>query len=160
QGLRDLGYVEGRNLVIEDRNAGGKPDRLPALAAELVALKVEVLVASGTPAARAAKQATQTVPIVFTAIASPITSGLVTSLARPGGNVTGLAVLAPELVGKQLELLKQAIPTVSRVAVLWEPDVNKSVEQNMLKEADAAARALGMRPQFVEARAPANLDRA
>src|SRR5262245_33962874 len=161
QGLRDLGYVEGRNLVIEDRNAGGKPERLPALAAELVALKVDLIVATSTPAALAAKQATRTLPIVFTAVADPITGGLVTSLARPGGNVTGLSVLAPELVGKQLELLKQAIPAVSRVAVLWEPIVvGKDVERNMLKEADAAARALRMRPQFVEARGPANLDRA
>ena len=109
QGLRDIGYVEGRNLVIEDRDAGGKPERLPALAAELVTLKVDVIVASGTPAAQAAKQATRTLPIVFTAVAAPIGSGLVTSLARSGGNVTGLSVLAPELVGKQLELLKQAI---------------------------------------------------
>ena len=161
QGLRDLGYVQGRNLVIEDRNAGGKPDRLPALAAELIALKLDVLVTSGTPAALAAKQATRTLPIVFTAVAAPVASGLVTSLARPGGNVTGLSVLAPELVGKQLELLKQAIPAVSRVAVLWEPDVlGKDVEQKMLKEADVAARALGMQPQVVEARGPGDLDRA
>jgi ABC-type uncharacterized transport system substrate-binding protein len=125
-----------------------------------VALEVEVIVASGTPAARAAEEATRTIPIVFTAVAAPITSSLVTSLARPGGNVTGLAVLAPKLVGKELELLKHAIPAVSRVAVLWEPDVDKDVEQTMLKEADAAARKLGMRPQFVEARAPADLDRA
>jgi putative ABC transport system substrate-binding protein len=161
QGLRDLGYVGGRNLVIEDRDAGRKPERLPALAAELVALKVDVIVASGTPAAQAAKQATRTLPIVFTAVAAPIGSGLVTSLARPGGNVTGLSVLAPELVGKQLELLKQAIPAASRVAVLWEPGVlGKDVEHNMLKEADAAARALAMRPQFVEARGPGNFDGA
>jgi putative ABC transport system substrate-binding protein len=161
QGLRDLGYVEGRNLVIEDRDAGRKPDRLPALAAELVALKVDVIVASGTPAARAAKQATKTLPIVFTAVADAVTSGVVTSLAQPGGNVTGLSVLAPELVGKQLELLKQAIPAVSRVAVLWEPDVlGKDVEEKMLKEADVAARALGMQPQFVEARGPGNFDGA
>jgi putative ABC transport system substrate-binding protein len=161
QGLRDLGYVEGRNLVIEDRDAKGKLDRLPALAAELVALKVDLIVASGTPAAQATKQATRTRPIVFTAVADPITSGLVTSLARPGGNVTGLSVLAPELVGKQLELLKQAIPAVSRVAVLWEPGaLGTVVEQNMLKEADVAAQALAMRPQFIEARGPGNLDRA
>jgi len=161
QGLRDIGYVEGRNLVIEDRDAGGKPERLPALAAELVTLKVDVIVASGTPAAQAAKQATRTLPIVFTAVAAPIGSGLVTSLARSGGNVTGLSVLAPALVGKQLGLLKQAIRAASPVAVLSEPGVlGKDVEQNMLKEADTAARALGMRPQFVEARGPGNFDGA
>src|SRR6266568_5831703 len=102
QGLRDLGYVEGRNLVIEYRSAEGKLERLPALAAELVALKVDVIVAPGTPAALAAKQATKTIPIVFTAV-DAVTSGLVTSLARPGGNVTGLSAFTPELVGKGLE---------------------------------------------------------
>jgi putative ABC transport system substrate-binding protein len=123
QGLRDLGYVEGRNVVIEYRDAEGKLERLPALAAELVALKVDVIVAPGTAAALAAKQATRTLPIVFTAAVDPVTSGLVTSLARPGGNVTGLSILAPELVGKRLEQLKQAVPGVSRVAVLWQPGV-------------------------------------
>ena len=161
QGLRDLGYVEGRNLVIELRSAEGKLKRLPALAAELVALKVDVIVAGGTPAALAAKQATRTLPIVFTPAADPVESGLVTSLARPGGNVTGLSLLAPDLVGKGLEQLKQAVPGVSRVAVLWQPGVlGERTEQDMLKEADVAARALGMRPQFVEARGPENFDRA
>src|SRR3989441_3673540 len=120
QGLRDLGYIEGRNVVIEYRDAEGKPERLPALAAELVGLKVDVIVAIGTPHALAAKQATKTIPIVFTALPDPATSGLVTSLARPGGNVTGLSWLSPELVGKRLELLKQSVPGVSRVAVLWQ----------------------------------------
>jgi len=119
QGLRDLGYVEGRNVVIEYRFAEGKYERFPALAAELVALKVDVIVASTDPAALAAKQATKIIPIVFASGASdPITSGLVTSLAQPGGNVTGLSLLFPELVGKCLELLTQAVPGVSRVAVL------------------------------------------
>ena len=104
QGLRDVGYLEGRNVVIEYRSAEGKVERLPALAAELVALKVDVIVSPSTPAALAAKQATRTLPIVFTA-ADPVASGLVTSLARPGGNVTGLSILAPELVGKRLEQL-------------------------------------------------------
>jgi putative ABC transport system substrate-binding protein len=161
QGLRDLGYVEGRNLVIETRSAEGKLERLPALAAELVALKVDVIVASGTPAALAAKQATRTLPIVFTLVADPVTSRLVTSLAQPGGNVTGLSVLAPELVGKCLEQLKQAVPGVSRVAVLWQPGaVPERTEKDMLKGAEVAARALGVRPQFVEARGPADFDRA
>jgi putative tryptophan/tyrosine transport system substrate-binding protein len=161
QGLRDLGYVEGRNLVIEDRNAEGKPERLPALAAELVALKVDVIVASGTPAALTTKQATTTLPIVFTAIADAVTSRLVTSLAHPAGNVTGLSVLAPELVGKCLEHLKQAIPAVSRVAALWQPGaVGERTEKDTLKEAEVAARALGVRLQFAEARRPADIDRA
>jgi putative ABC transport system substrate-binding protein len=161
QGLRDLGYVEGRNLVIEDRDAEGKRERLPALAAELVALKVDVIVASGTPAALATKQATRSLPIVFTAVGDPVTSRLVTSLARPGGNVTGLSVLAPELVGKCLEQLKQAIPAVSRVAVLWHPGaMGERTDKDMLKRAEVAAQALGVRLQVLEARGPADFDRA
>jgi ABC-type uncharacterized transport system substrate-binding protein len=161
QGLRDLGYVEGRNVVIEYRSAEGKLERYPALVAELVALKVDVIFVPGTPAAVAAKQATKTLPIVFTAVADPVADGLVTSLARPGGNVTGLSGFSPELVGKRLELLKQAVPGVSRVAVLWQPgSVPELTEKHMLKEADVAARALGVRPQFVEARGPADFDRA
>jgi putative tryptophan/tyrosine transport system substrate-binding protein len=118
QGLRDLGYVEGRNVVFEYRDAEGKAERLPALAAELVALKVDVIVAGGRPQVLAAKQATRTLPIVFTGVGGPVSMGLVTSLARPGGNVTGLTLTTgPELVGKWLELLKQAVPGVSRVAV-------------------------------------------
>ena len=161
QGLRDLGYVEGRNVVIEYRDAEGKLERLPALAAELVALKVDVIVAASTLAALAAKQATRTLPIVFAAAADPVASGLVTSLARPGGNVTGLSILAPELVGKCLEQLKQAVPGVSRVAVLWQPGaLGERTEKDMLKGAEVAARALGVRLQFVEARGPADFDRA
>jgi len=161
QGLRDLGYVEGRNVVIEYRDAEGKYDRFPALAAELVAHKVDVIVALSTPAARAAKQATRTLPIVFPAVGDPVTSGLVTSLARPGGNLTGLSILVPELVGKRLELLKQAVPGVSRVAVLWHPGVtDERALKDMLKEADVAARALGVRLQVVEARGPEDFDRA
>jgi len=161
QGLRDLGYVEGRNVVIEYRDAEGKLERLPALAAELVALKVDVIMAPGTPHALAAKQATRTLPIVFAFVVDPVTDGLVTSLARPGGNVTGLSNLAPELVGKRLELLTQAVPGVGRVAVLWQPGaVPEPTGKDMLKEADVAARALGVRLQFVEARGPADIDRA
>ena len=161
QGLRDLGYVEGRTVVIEYRFDEEKLERLPALAAELVALKVDVIVTGSTPAALAAKQATRTLPIVFVAVGDPVGSGLVTSLARPGGNVTGLSNLAPELVGKCLELLKQAVPGVSRVAVLWQPGaVGERTEKDMLKEAEVAARALGVRLQFVEARGPEDFDRA
>jgi putative ABC transport system substrate-binding protein len=161
QGLRDLGYVEGRNLVIEYRSPEGKPERLPALAAELVALKIDVIVAAGTPQPLAAKQATRTIPIVFAGASDPVASGLVTSLARPGGNVTGLSLLAPELVGKCLEQIKQAIPGVNRVAVLWQPGgLGERTERDLLKGAEAAGRALGVRLQFVEARGPADFDRA
>ena len=159
QELRDLGYIEGRNLVIEYRSAEGKSEQLPALAAELVALKVDVIVAPSTVAALAAKQATRTLPIVSVAI--PVTSGLVTSLARPGGNVTGLSFFSPELVGKCLEQLKLAVPAVSRIAALWQPGVQgEPTEKEMLKAAEVAARALGVRLQFVEARGPENFDRA
>src|SRR2546426_3242610 len=161
QGLRDLGYVDGRSVVIEYRDAEGKYDRLPARAAELVALKVDVIVAADTPAALAAKQATRTLPIVFIGAGDPVTSGLVTSLARPGGNLTGLSLLFPELVGKCLELLTQAVPGVSRVAVLWQPGaVGERTEKDTLKAAEVAGRALGVRVQFVEARGPADIDRA
>ncbi len=161
QGLRDLGYVEGRNVEIEYRDAEGRPERLPALAAELVALKVDVILAGSTPQALAAKQATRTLPIVFASAPDPVASGLVTSLARPGGNVTGLSNIAPELVGKRLELLKQAVPGVSRVAVLWQPGGSgEHTEKDMLKEVEVAGRALGVRLQFVEARGPADFDRA
>jgi putative ABC transport system substrate-binding protein len=160
QGLRDLGYVEGRNLVIEYRDAEGKSERLPALAAELVALKVDVILALGTLQALAAKQATRTLPIVF-ASGDPVGGGLVTSLARPGGNLTGLSALNTDLVGKGLELLMQTVPGVSRVAALWQPGgLGERMEKDILKEADVAARALGVRLQFVEARGPADFDRA
>jgi putative tryptophan/tyrosine transport system substrate-binding protein len=161
QGLRDLGYVEGRNVIIEYRDAEGKLKRLPDLAAELVALKVDVIVAGGTPAALAAKQATRTVPIVLGAVGDAVTSGLVTGLARPGGNVTGLSILSPDLVGKCLEQLRQAVPGVSRVAALWQPGaVPERTEKDILKGAEVAARALRVRLQFAEARGPADLDNA
>jgi putative ABC transport system substrate-binding protein len=125
QGLRDLGYFEGRNVTIESRAAEGKLERLPALAAELVAIKVDVIVAASTPPA--------TLPVVFAATADAVTSGLVTSLARPGGNVTGLSFLAPEVVGKCLEQLTQAVPGVSRVAVLSHPGaLGQRTEKDML----------------------------
>src|SRR2546425_1321315 len=161
QGLRDLGYVESGNVVIEYRDAEGKFERLPALAAELVALKVDVIVAGGTPHALAAKQATRTIPVVFASAGDPVTSGLVTSLARPGGNVTGVSVLRPDLVGKCLEQLKQAVPGVSHVAVLWHPGGHgERTEKNILKGAEVAGQALGVRLQFVEVRGPADFDRA
>jgi putative ABC transport system substrate-binding protein len=162
QGLRDLGYVEGKNLVIEYRDAEGKPDRFPRLAAELAALKVSVILAAGgTLGAMAAKQATSTIPIVFGAVGDPVSEGLVTSLARPGGNVTGLAVNSPELASKSLELLKQAVPGLTQVALLLKPDAMPPAARNeRLKIWDAAAQALGMRLQVVEARGPEEFDRA
>jgi putative ABC transport system substrate-binding protein len=161
QGLRDLGHVEGRNVVIEYRDAEGKLEQLPTLAAELVALKIDVIMGGGTTGALAAKQATKIIPIVFASAIDPVTDGLVASLARPGGNVTGLAALTPELVGKRLELLKQAVPGVSRVAVLWQPGAyGERTEKDTLKEAEVAARALGVQLQFVEARGPVDFDRA
>jgi putative ABC transport system substrate-binding protein len=161
QGLHDLGYVEGRNVAIEFRDAEGKLERLPALVGELVVLKVDVIVVGGTVAALAAKQATRTLPIVFVSAVDPVTDGLVASLARPGGNVTGLATLAPELVGKRLEQLKQVVPGVSQVAVLWQPGaLGERTEKDLREEAENAARALGVRLQFVEARGPDDFDRA
>src|SRR5262245_53623812 len=162
QGLRDLGYVEGRNVVIEARFAEGKHERYAALAAELVALKVDVIVASGgTPGALAAKQATKSIPVVFTSVGNPVRSGLVTSLARPGGNVTGLSVLAPELLSKRLELLTQAVPGVRRVAVLWQPGaLEELTEKDRLRRAQVAGQTLGVQLQFVETRGPEDLDRA
>ena len=161
QGLRDLGYVEGRNVVIEYRDAEGRFERLPALAAELVALKVDVILAPPTLNALAAKQATTAIPIVFIGAADPVQSGLVTSLARPGGNVTGLSALTPELVSKCLELLKQAVPGVSQVAVLWQPGFQgERTEKDMLTRVEVAARALGVRLHFVEAQGPADFDKA
>jgi len=161
QELRDLGYVEGRNIVIEYRDAKGKLERLPTLAAELVALKVDVIVAPGTLAALAAKRATRNIPIVFPVVGDPVSDGLVTSLARPGGNVTGLSNLTPDLVGKYLELLHQAIPGISRVAILWHPGgFAERTGKDVRKRADVAGRAMGMRLRFVEAREPEDFDNA
>jgi putative ABC transport system substrate-binding protein len=161
QGLRDLGYVEGRNVVIEYRDAQGKLEPLAALAAELVALKVDVIVASSTAAALAAKQATTVVPIVFGSVPDPVATGLVASLARPGGNVTGLSNLNADLVGKCLEYLTQAVPGIGRVAVLWQPGAfGERTEKEMMIAAERAARTLGIQLQFVEARGAADIDNA
>ena len=161
QGLRDLGYVEGRNVVIEFRDAEGKPERLPTLAAELLALKVDIVFAPSTPAALATKRVTGTVPIVFAGAADPVADGLVTSLARPGGNVTGLSNLSAEVVGKRLEQLKQAAPGVSRVAVLWHQGGSGGrTEKDMLNAAEVAARSLGVQLQAVETRGSADFERA
>jgi putative ABC transport system substrate-binding protein len=158
EGMRALGYVEGQNLVMEYRAAAGHYERLPALAAELVQLKADVIVTQGTPAALAAKDAITTIPIVMMGVSDPVGSGLVASLARPGGHVTGLAVMGPELVGKQLEFLKDVLPTVSRVAILWNP-ANPG-HALIVREADVAAQRLGVQLHLVEARGPDAFDRA
>ena len=158
QGLRDLGYVEGQNIVIERRYSEGRNERLPDLAADLVRLKVDVIVAAGTPPPYAAKRATTTIPIVMTNASDPVGSGLVASLARPGGNITGLSLLSPELAGKQLELLKETVPKVSRVAVLWNPA--NPVHTLILRQAEVAARSLRLQLQILEARGPNEFDSA
>jgi len=161
QGLRDLGYVEGRNMVIEYGDAEGKAERFPALAAELVARKVDVILAPGTEHALAAKQATKTIPIVFADISDPELRGLVTSLARPGGNITGLSNLQPELIGKGLELLKQTVPGVNHVAFLWQRDVlPEPAQRDILQRAQVAAKAARVRLQFVDVRGSEGPDRA
>jgi len=151
QGLRELGYVEGKNVLIEYRYAEGKLDLLPALASELVQLKVDVIVTASPPGVQAAKNATSTIPIVFAAIGDPVGGGFVASLARPGGNVTGLSILAPALSGKRLELLKEAFPKVTRVVILWNP--TSSGEALSFREMPAVAKALGVQHQSMEVRA-------
>ncbi len=161
QGLREHGYVEGQNIVIEYRAAEGKMERLPDLAAELAALKVDLIVAPNTPAARAARQATTTIPIVAPVMGDPIGDGLVASLARPGGNITGLTFLGPELVPKRLQVFKEALPKVSRVAALWHPGAfGERTNQEMLKGTEAAARTLGVHLQFAEVGGADDFDRA
>ena len=158
QGLHALGYIEGRNIAIEQRYADGVHDRLSSLAAELVRRKVEVIVVDGTASAMATKAATATTPIVFALAADPVGSGLVASLARPGGNLTGLSNLAADLSGKQLQLLKEAVPDASEVAVLFNP-VNPATA-SMLNGAHAAARALAIQLQVIEVRMPNELRNA
>jgi ABC-type uncharacterized transport system substrate-binding protein len=158
EGMRALGYVEGQNLVMEYRGVEGQHERLPALAAELVGLPVDVLVTWGTPAALAAKHATTTIPIVSVSVGDPVGTGLVASLARPGGNITGLSVLSPELVGKQLEILKDVRPTGSRVAILLNPANPAHALQ--VSAAEVAAQPLGVQLHLAEARSPDAFDRA
>src|SRR5262245_11121237 len=157
QGLRELGYVEGQNIAIEFRWAEGKYDRLPGLAAELVRLQVNVLVAGSQAAIQAAKNATETIPIVMVA-ADPMATGFGASLARPGGNITGLSMMSAELIGKQLELLKEVAPKVSRVALLGNP-ANPGNAQ-WVQHAQEAARVLSVRLQALEARDPKEIDNA
>jgi putative ABC transport system substrate-binding protein len=155
QGLRELGYVEGKNIVIEWRSAEGKLDRLPALAAELVRLKVDIIVTAGATATRPAKEATTTIPIVMTNEVDPVGSGFVASLARPGGNITGLSTLAPELSGKRLELLKETIPKLSRVAVLGTSTQPGYAQQ--LREIELAAGALKVKLQYLDVLDPKDI---
>jgi putative ABC transport system substrate-binding protein len=156
QGLRELGYIEGENIVLEWRFARGKIDLLRDLAAELVRLNVDVIVAPGTQVIRAAKQATTTIPIIFPTAGDPVASGLVASLARPGGNITGLTILSPELSGKRLELLKEAFPRLSRVAVLHDP---RQPGQDF-KQTQTAGQSLGLRLQTLEVRESTDVESA
>jgi putative ABC transport system substrate-binding protein len=161
QSLHERGYVEGQNIVIEYRWADGKIERFPALASELTRVSVEVIVASNTPAARAAQQATTTIPIVVPVMGDPIRDGLVTSLARPGGNITGTTFIGPELVPKRLALLKEALPTVSRVAALWHPGAyGERTMSDMMKETEAAAQTQGVYLRRVAVQGAEELDRA
>ena len=158
QGLRELGYVEGKNIVIEQRYTEDKLDRLPALAAELVSLKVDIIVTGGPSPTRAAKEATTTIPIVMTQVGDPVANGFVASLARPGGNITGLSTLSPELGGKRLELLKETFPKPSRVAVLG-TSTNPETAQS-LEEVDLAARALKVKLQYLDILDPKDIGTA
>jgi ABC-type uncharacterized transport system substrate-binding protein len=158
QGLRELGYVDGQTIAIKFRFGDGKPERLSGLAAELVRLKVDVIVATAQASTEAARRATGTIPIVFAVVGDPVAVGLVASLARPGGNVTGLASVAPDVVGKQLELLKEVAPGLSRVAFLQNP--NNPGHPVVLRQAEAAARTLGLQLHAVQARTPAEIDAA
>jgi putative tryptophan/tyrosine transport system substrate-binding protein len=158
QALRALGYVEGGNIAIEYRYADGNYDRLPVLAADLVRLKVDVVVTEGTPPTRAARQATTAIPIVMTVTGDPVAAGLVTNLARPGGNLTGASFFFPEIAAKRLQLLKEVIPALSRVTVVWNP--SNAVHGPTVKAVEAAAKALGIDVQHVQIQAPADVDGA
>jgi putative ABC transport system substrate-binding protein len=158
QGLRDLGWVEGQNVGVEYRYAGGQLERLPHLAAELVRLKVDVIVTEGEAGIRAARDATSTTPIVMAVSGDPIGTGLIASLSKPGGNITGLSLLAPDLGGKRIELLKETVAKVSRVGILWNP--TNAVKALELRSTEAAAKELGVIVTSNEVRAPKDFDRA
>jgi putative tryptophan/tyrosine transport system substrate-binding protein len=156
QGLRELGYMEGQNIAIEYRSAEGRTDRLPDLAAELVRLQVDIILTTGAPAVRAAKGVTSTIPIVMAAVGDAVEYGFVTSLARPGGNITGSSWLNTELTSKRLELFKAALPETSRVAALWDPATGATYFRPM----EAAARSLAVQLQALEVRGPDDFDSA
>ena len=157
-GLRELGYVEGKNIVVEDRYAQGKLDRLRELASELVRLKVDVIVSAGPQATRAAKEATSTIPIVMAQDFDPVGTGFVASLARPGGNITGLSTLSPEISGKQLELLKETVPKLSRVAVLGNSTSPGNAQA--LREMELAGGAFGVKLQYLDVLSPNDIETA
>jgi len=156
QGLKGLAYVEGQNIAIEFRSAEGYAERLPGLAAELVRLKVDIIFAASATAGRAAKNATSSIPIIFVGSTDPVATGLVARLARPGGNVTGFSAGAPGLYGKRLELLKETLPRLTRVGVLWNP----TNPAGSLKEVRTAGQELGVQVQSLEVRSPDDIDRA
>jgi putative ABC transport system substrate-binding protein len=158
RGLRELGYVEGQNFTLVFPSGEVKPERLPHLAAELVSLKVDVIVAAATVAVQAAKEATKTIPIVTPITTDPVETGLVASLARPGGNITGLSYMSSDLSGKRLDLLKEVVPKVSRIAVLSSPSSANAPPQ--MRETEAAARSLGVQLQPLEVRGPDDFERA
>jgi putative tryptophan/tyrosine transport system substrate-binding protein len=158
QGLRELGYVEGKNIVIEWRYAEGKADRLPGLAAELVRLKVDIIVTTGPGPTRSAKTATSTIPIVMTNDPDPVGDGLIASLARPGGNITGLSTLAPEISGKRLELLKETVPKLSRVAVFGSSTIPGYAQSR--REVEVAAGAFGVKLQYLDVLDPKDIETA
>ena len=148
QGLRELGYIEGKNILIEYRYADGKPDRVPVLADELVRIKVDIIVTGGAPATLSAKDATRTIPIVMASDADPVGSGVVASLARPGGNITGFSTLATDISGKRMELLKEFVPRLSRVAVFGTSTYPGNAQA--LKETEVAVGAFGMELQYLD----------
>jgi putative tryptophan/tyrosine transport system substrate-binding protein len=159
QGLKSLGYVEGKNILIEYRYAEGKLDRLPELAKELVGVKVDVIVTTSTPSVLAAKNATGTIPIVFATVQDPVADGIIDSLARPGGNATGLSILAPELGGKRLEILKEAVPGITRVAFLWSSRP-QGVASDAVKVTQTAAHTLGLQLKSLEVRDSRDFEKA
>ncbi len=156
--LHELGYIDGQNVAFEFRAADGKNERLPALAAELIRLKVDVLLTTGTPAAVAAKQATSRVPIVTAIVADPVGAGLINNLARPGGNITGITDLDDELSGKRMALLKEVVPGLSRVAIMWK--TGNPAHKTALREAEVAGRSLDLRLQLLDVRAPSEFQPA
>jgi putative ABC transport system substrate-binding protein len=156
-GLQDRGWTEGRNIAFEIRYVGGRPDRSPALAAELVRSNVEIILTSGTELIQAAQKASSAIPVVMVGIGDPVGSGIVASLARPGGKVTGLSLMAPDLAAKRLELAKEALPGLAHVAIIWSPN-NASVALRF-KETEAAARAMGLKLHSIEAPQPRDFDK-
>jgi putative ABC transport system substrate-binding protein len=161
QGLREHGYIDGQNVIVEVRGANSKIERFPALASELVRLNLDIIVASNSAAGRAVQQTTTTIPIVVPVMGDPVGDGLVASLARPGGNTTGLTFLGPQLVPKRLALLKEALPTIGRVAGLWHPGAYGTHTMNdMMNEAEEAAQTLRLQLRLIGAREPDELDRA